>query len=376
MRVGIPVDILHQQHERTGIGRYTLSLLKYISSIEDLDIVPISADGKLKGDYPWKSTMVVLNKVGNHKLIHKLVRYTSELRRLKLDVIHCPGDFPPRYFAIARGRKVVTVHGIASLIFADDMNPRVAFAKRLAVKFLHGRVDHFITDAHSTKEGLAQHFAVPREKIEVIELGVDHDRFQPPGAEQVTAVKRHYNLQSPYVLHVSNYHPRKNLFNIVEAFAIVRQQGFREVQLVIAGGGGWRYEEFLRYIEPQRSRGEILLLGQIEENWLPSLYAGAEVFVFPSLYEGFGLPVLEAMACGTPVVTSNVFSLPEVAGDAAIRVNPESVEAISDAMITVLNDKRLREALREKGIERAKQFTWQACAKKHLKLYQNLCAGR
>lgn len=376
MRVGILLDKIRTQHWRTGRGRYTLNLLKHLAFMENVEVYPISSDGQIEGDFPWKANIAILSKDDALSRLYKLLRYPYEIRRLKLDVIHCPGGFPPRYFPFAGGSKLVTVHGITPFISNHDVSCKPSFPKQMAIEIFKRVVNQFVTVSHATKQALVEQCRFPEKKIEVIYHGVEHETFRPCSAQKIAEVRNRYALRSPYILHVSNCAPIKNTVRIVEAFTKVFDEGFRDLKLAMAGGGGWRYEEFLRWVNTHRLKKNITFLGMVSDEWLPALYTGAELFVLPSLLESFGLPVLEAMACGTPVVTSDISSIREVAGDAAIFVDPKSVEAIANAMLVFLRDKQVRNELRDRGLEHVKKFSWEKCAMRHFYLYKAICTGR
>jgi len=208
--------------------------------------------------------------------------------------------------------------------------------------------------------------------------------FQPVRDEEaIEAVKARYGIAGDYVLFVGTLQPRKNLIRLIEAFSpstrLRRAQSSRSgrrlsnpqspisnLQLVIAGKKGWLYEEIFQQVEELELEGKVVFTGYVVAGDLPALLSGAGLFVFPSLYEGFGLPVLEAMACGTPVICSNASSLPEVAGDAALLVDPLDVEGLAAAMERVLGDEALRAELIERGFERARKFSWERCARETL----------
>ena len=210
-----------------------------------------------------------------------------------------------------------------------------------------------IADSQATKRDLVEILAVRPEKIHVVYLGVE-ERFRPlQDAAQIAAVKAAYAIPGPYVLYVGTLQPRKNLVRLVQAFARVAQaldtgyEGMtpysaadpqRRLSLVLAGGKGWWYEDIFRTVQELDLADRVIFTGYVKDDDLPALYSGAELFVLPSLYEGFGLPVLEAMACGAPVVASNVSSLPEIAGDAGLLANPTDPADLARAMIRVLMD--------------------------------------
>jgi glycosyltransferase involved in cell wall biosynthesis len=209
----------------------------------------------------------------------------------------------------------------------------------------------------------------PEEKVTVIPLA-PNEAFQPVNqADAVDTVTR-YGLQpGRYFLHVGTVEPRKNLLRLLRAFERISRADPRAPDLVFVGGSGWRNREFYRAIETSPAGSRVRLMGYLPEHDLAALYSASLATVYPSLYEGFGLPPLEAMACGAPVVTSNTSSLPEVVGDAALLVDPRDVGAIEAALVQVKEDPVLREALRAKGLQRAKQFSWDVTARRTLEVY-------
>jgi len=192
------------------------------------------------------------------------------------------------------------------------------------------------------------------------------ERMQPVEDEAtIEGVKARYHIRGEYVLYVGTLQPRKNLGRLLEAVALLRKEARRgeAPSLIIAGRKGWLYDPVFQQVERLGLEGEVVFPGYVPQEDLPALLSGARLFVFPSLYEGFGLPVLEAMACGTPVVCSNVSSLPEVAGDAALLVDPLDVEGMAEAMNRLLQDEGLRAELVERGYRQVRRFSWERCAR-------------
>jgi glycosyltransferase involved in cell wall biosynthesis len=204
-------------------------------------------------------------------------------------------------------------------------------------------------------------------------------RFRPAGPEALAAVRQKYDLPERFILYVGTIEPRKNLTALLEAYAALMERlsvcdlrpALSDVRLVIVGKKGWLYEGFFRRLHELGLEDRVLFTGYVPDEDLPAIYSAADLFVFPSLYEGFGLPVLEAMACGTPVIASNASSLPEVAGEAGIMIAPHDVRGLAEAMERLLMDKQLRAELRARGLERAKQFTWERAAAMTLEVYQD-----
>lgn len=228
--------------------------------------------------------------------------------------------------------------------------------------------DDIIAVSQATANDIAEYYGRTK-NVHVVHHGVDHDTFRLPTNEESTnswqaLTKQYPEIQKPYILYVGQIQPRKNLIKLVEAFEIIRQKN-KDLQLVIAGGHGWLQQPILDRIEVSPERFNILITGRVPEELLVPLYWHADVFALPSLYEGFGMPILEALACGCPVVTSNISSMPEVVGDAGIIIDPQNAESLASGIIQARLQK---DALRVKGIEQAKKFSWESCAEATVKI--------
>jgi len=310
-----------------------------------------------------------------------------ELLKCKLDVIHIPhlggASSPslPFVFNRFKSKLVVTLHGVAPLVvpskiyygdhaFISKMFTYLNVAKwRLLFR---KKIDRVITVSNSEKRNIIRTLRIPEDRIEVIYHGIDHYRFKP--LDTISEIKdfldKKYRIgNNPFIFHVSSYQPKKNVLALIKAFHGLSNE-LREYKLVVAGKHFERVRNLAQKLNLER---RVVFTGFLSDNDLPKFYNVAEVFAFPSFHESFGMPILEAMACGCPVITSNVFSMPEIAGDAALLVNPYSVESIANALYSVLTDEHLRRELRRKGLKRAKQFSWRKCAKDHLKIYKELC---
>jgi glycosyltransferase involved in cell wall biosynthesis len=248
---------------------------------------------------------------------------------------------------------------------------------RLAVR----SADRIIAVSGATRDDLRRVLRVPDDKVVVIHEAVAPEFAVPPGPEAIDAVVRRYGIRRPYCLFVGNVEPRKNLARLVEAFGLLRARAGRPglgppPQLALVGTRGWLYNGILAAVEAQGGAPDIVFTGYVPPDDLPALYAGAACFVFPSLYEGFGLPVLEAMAAGAPVVASRVGAIPEVAGDAALLVDTRRSGELAEAIETVLADAALRARLIDRGRARARRFTWEAVARETLDVYESVGAAR
>jgi glycosyltransferase involved in cell wall biosynthesis len=231
---------------------------------------------------------------------------------------------------------------------------------------------HLIADSGATKDDLVHLYGANPERITVAYLGVDPSLRPVTDPDLLAAVQKRYAIRGPYVLYVGTVQPRKNLSRLIAAFAAsCREPGFpEELQLVLAGKRGWLYEDILSRARELDIGDRVHFTGYVDPTDLAALYSGATLFSLPSLYEGFCMPVLEAMACHVPVVCSRVSSLPEVVGDAALTVDPHDVDALAQAIVRAVSDPALREDLVARGVEQVTKFTWRACAETVLQVLE------
>jgi glycosyltransferase involved in cell wall biosynthesis len=269
--------------------------------------------------------------------------------------------------------KVVTIHDLLWPIYAKIADPISRCMLWLFVKRSARQADRIVTISQSTARDLQRIFGVPESKIEVIYHGIGsaYKTQDPLAAAEYAASK--YGVSRDYLLTVGTLGPHKNLITLVEAIRVLRGRGERSLQLLVVGADGRKKSGVLEAIQAARLTSEdIRFLGFVPDKDLPMLYAGSSAFVLPSLYEGFGLPLLEAMACGVPVIASNSSSIPEVVGDAALLVPPMHAEAFADAILRVRSEADLRRTMIEKGINRAACFRWEKTARQHLECMQKL----
>lgn len=267
---------------------------------------------------------------------------------------------------LAVSRQVCTIHDLIPLDHPEWFNSRFAAWYEWLLPRLAKKVRHIIAISQFTKRRIVERLGIPPEKITAVLNGVDA-RFSPRPPQEVEAVRRSLGISSPaYLLCVGSLEPRKNLQRLLQAWAMAQAWLPDEMELVVAGAKGSSLVFETASLGPVPPR--VRFAGYVADEQLPSLYAGALALVYPSLYEGFGLPPLEAMACGTPVVTSNTSSLPEVVGDAAILVDPENVDSIADGIFRVLSSATLRYTMRQRGLERAREITWDRAARQTLQV--------
>jgi glycosyltransferase involved in cell wall biosynthesis len=298
---------------------------------------------------------------------HRLERtaLSAELLRYRLDVLHSPDFIPPW-----RGARqhIITVHDLTFLHYPEhkDADARRYYNDQIETAVQHAA--HILAVSKATKDDLITMLNVPADKITVQPHGVDR-QFRPLLHDELEPARTRLRLPRRFILHVGTLEPRKNLPALLDAYAGLVDPP----ALVLAGRVGWLFEETMARIRKmQRDHHPIIVRHDIDDEDLPALYNAASVLVLPSLYEGFGLPALEAMACGTPVVVSDRSSLPEVVGDAGVLVDPEDTAALTAALQRSLDDARWQQTARERGLTRAAQFTWRRSAEIALSVYEKV----
>lgn len=271
-----------------------------------------------------------------------------------------------------RGKTVVTVHDMVLRAYPETMRTRTRLLLQTGLKRSMRRADLIVTDSAFSRSEIAKYYSQFADKVRVVPCGVDAKRFHPALPEEIARVRARYHLPERYFLYLGTLEPRKNLVRLIEAYGLLRARHSDAPPLVLAGGKGWQYEQIFAASAKKTVRGYVLFPSYIAAEDMAAVYSGALAFVFPSLYEGFGMPPLEAMACGTPVLTANAASLPEAVGDAALLCNPRKREAIAQGMERLLTDEALRERLRRRGFRRAAQMSWDAAAEQLWAVYREL----
>jgi glycosyltransferase involved in cell wall biosynthesis len=284
------------------------------------------------------------------------------------DIFHSP-DFtlPP----LLRARSVLTVHDLTFLHYPEHA-PRglVDYLSQVVPRSVR-RANVVVADSESTRRDLIERWGTAPEKVRVVYAGVSADFSPVADPAKRAEVCSRYGIRAPFILTVGTLQPRKNHLRLVQAFSRLQMGGAHpDLTLAIAGGSGWQYDQVRAEVARLGPTERVRFAGFVQDADLPALYSSASVLAFPSLYEGFGLPVLEAMACGTPVVCSSASSLPEVAGDAALMVDPADTQALADAIDRALSDTGLREGMSRRGLAQAARFTWAAAAGSLLDAYR------
>lgn len=288
-----------------------------------------------------------------------------------LDLFHAT-DF---VLAPSRARiKFLTIHDLAFRFYPEAAMPGLHRYLNVVVPRSIERAHHILADSHNTANDLESEWKIPPEKITVVQGAVDHNRYHPDDdLDTQRIVRQQYGIRDgPFILALSTLQPRKNFVRLIEAFHAACQEQNLPHQLIIGGKKGWLYDEIFDKVKELGLMKRVIFPGFVAETDLPILYRAAEFFAYPSLYEGFGIPIVEALACGTPVLTANNSCLPEAGGPGAIYVDAESVDSIADGLVRLACSQELRERLQTDGLTYAKQFTWSRSGKQLLDAYRRM----
>ena len=394
MRIGIDIRPLQKASKHRGIGSYLRNLVEILLSIDhENDYIFYSLQNgtslNMRESYPhatkskkWIEHTLYRPKRPErlHWLWDRLFLHKA-LNKDNINLFHANEITSwPSHFLAKRYKYVVTVHDMIPFIFWNSYKNTYSFDYRLALKQglrLLKRADMIISPSEATKKDILRYVKLPPDRIKVIYEGVRNDLFPLNREEARKTIEKEFGIKSDYILYIGGADFRKNIHNLLVGFGRFLERHHTMHSLVLAGEVFERtylseVKAVFESIEKLRLEKHIKVLGFISDQYINYLYSGADLFVFPSLYEGFGLPVLEAMACGTPVVTSHVSSLPEIAGNAALLIDPHDVDNTANAIYNVLTDNGLRKDLIHKGLERAKQFTWEKTARETLAVYKGL----
>lgn len=365
--------------QSAGIGRYTRNLVDALlrtDTADDFTLFSAEPTTKSRG-FPTgegaERARMVTGPLGHRRMTilwHRLrAPLPIQMFAGRADVLHAP-DFslPPSIGS----RTVVTIHDLAFMTHPECAVPSLRAYLHRVVPRAAARADHIVAVSQATANDLTNLLAVDPRKLTVIHLGVDPAMRRVQDAAKRSAAVERYGLREPFVLAVGTIEPRKNYARLVEAFTIARAKSDGPAQLVIAGRNGWLYDDVYAAVDRHGMNDAVLFLDYVSDDDLATLYSLASVVAMPSLTEGFGIPVVEAMACGTPVVASDRGSLPEVVGDAGVLVPPTDVSALADALHQVVSDGPLRDRLVALGYERARQFNWDDAARQHIAVYHSV----
>ncbi len=373
MRIGI--DCTAAVEQAAGIGRFTRELASaMLRQPHQQELVLLAPRGAPRPNWvPPEARIMWCTLPFSSRLASILwqrLRLPVSVQRFTgpLDLYHAPDYLLP---PLGGCPGAVTIHDLSFLRHPELAEPRLVRYLEQRVPAAIAGANLIMADSEHTRQDIIKYFKVPNEQIAVVHGGVS-DRFQPAPAAATAAVRARYGLPERMLLMVSRLEPRKNIVGLLNAYRIFRDRSKMDVPLVIAGSKGWRYQPIFDTVAQLNLTSWVHFLGHVPDEDLPALLTSATIFVYPSFYEGFGLPPLEAMACGVPVIASNTSSLPEVLGNAAMTVTPTDTEGLANAIELLLNEEALRVDLGARGKAQAMRFTWEAAAEQQLTAYQRL----
>ncbi len=380
MKIAVSADSLSNQ--LTGIGKYTLELFNHLKKLPELEEIYLYKHGKMQtkpDNFLHAKRPQFLNSLD--PLTKKILRYVYhrvngyvinyQLRKLEIDIYHATNFIINDYYGKSSGT-VATIHDF-SVIHHPEHHPadRVKFMVKNLPHTIE-KASHLITVSKFVKDELIKIFGINENRVTAIYNGVS-SLYVPKNEMEINSSLNKYHLNyRQYLLAVSTLEPRKNFINLFHAYDKLSGKMQERFPLVLIGSSGWNDEEIQKKIAAYQSKNLIKYLGYLPEADLRDLFAGARGFVYPSLYEGFGLPIIEAMACGTPTLTSNCSSMPEVAGDIAILVDPNDVTSIYHGIVKLLEDDVFCENAAQEGVKHAAKFTWENCANQTLEVYKKV----
>jgi len=355
-----------------GNESYATNLIEALAQIDNVNeytLYVTTAEAFNRFHKRW-SNFKVRSTLPHTPLIRIPLILSAELRKNPVDLLHVQFTAPP----FCPCPVVVSVHDLSFEHFPHTFNRRSRTQLRLTVRHSVRRAARILTLSEHTRQDIVQTYRVDESRIEAIPIAAAPHFVPVSDTKELQRVRHTYGIESNYILTVGSIQPRKNLARLVNAYALLRKkyQGDTLPKLVLVGKCAWLYDETLRTLDATGLKDSVILTGYVPESDLPALYSGALCFVYPSYFEGFGLPPLEAMQCGAPVIIGNKTSLPEVVGDAAVLVDPFDVEALAGAIEDVINNPDLRSQMCVKGFARARMFDWKETARRTLRVYERI----
>jgi len=357
--------------QKTGTEYYSAALLKSLALIDHTSPYRLYIQGKgWVTEQKWPKNFEV--QVIESPFLWTQLRLALEMSRVKPEVLFVPAHVVPW---IHPKKTVVTIHDVGYEYYPRSYSPFALRYLKMTTKHTVKKADQIIVPSESTRKDLISMYGCDGKKIKVIYHGYNSDLYRKIDDEtKIGLVKKKYGLgeNEDYLFFVGRLEERKNILGMIKAFYKVKSQTNFDYKLVIAGKPGVGYGEMQKLVKDLMIENDVKFLGYVQEEDLPFLLSGADIFLFPTFYEGFGIPILEAMASGVPVITSKTSSCPEVAGEAAILVNPDNIQEIAEGIVRILSDDRLRNTLVQQGFRQIKKFSWDKTAKETLNVLKKM----
>ncbi len=358
-------------HQGTGIGTYTNNLMSEILSMDSKDEFTLFCSGKFNEEFNKKNTNIVYSS-GKHGGFYENYYIPNTLNELHTDLYHIPQngigfDFDTEIPTI------VTIHDLIPYIMPETVGTGYLERFLRDMPNIISNSCGILTVSEYSKKDILKFFSFyPEDKIFVTPLAANNN-FKPLDKNNCKLYVEHtFGVKDPYILYIGGFSLRKNVLGLIKAFSKVYKDLNKPYKLLLGGGLKDEGEKLFTFVKENNLQDKVIFCGYLEDKILPVLYSGCDAFVYPSFYEGFGLPPLEAMSCKAPVITSNLTSIPEVTGDDAILINPYNINELEKALVTLLNDETLKANLSERGYLRSLEFTWTNTAQNTLKAYKKL----
>lgn len=366
----IAIDAHQVGTQLAGNATYITSLIEALGEIdgENQYTLYVTKPAALER-YANRWTNFAVRRIKPHNpLIRIPITFNTELRLRPVDILFVQYTAPP----LAPCKVVTTIHDISYEHFPETFTRHSRFQMKLTIPQTARKAARVITPSEYSRQDLIKTYNLPPEKIETIPLAAA-DFFKPVNNfEEINRIRRKYDLNGDYILGVGSIQPRKNLVRLIEAYSDLKKKRGDIPPLVLVGKKSWLFEDTIKATDVHGVGESVKFTGFVPDEDLPALYSAALCFVYPSFFEGFGLPPLEAMQCGTPVIAGDRTSIPEVVGDAGLLVDPFDTNAIGSALERMISDDKLREELKLKGVERARQFSWEKAARQTLNVFERI----
>ena len=366
----IAIDAHSAGTQLAGNATYITSMVEALAEIDQVNDYTVFVTKREAYDayhQRWPN-LTVRRTLPHTPLIRIPITLTAELALHPVDILFVQYTAPP----LVPAKVVTTIHDISYEHLPETFTRRSRFQMKLTIRHTAKRAEHIICPSEYSRRDIIDTYKIDPRRVSMIPLAAPTMYKPVTDSGLIARVRQKYGLRGDYILGVGSIQPRKNLVRLMEAYGLLSKRMTDLPPLVLAGKKAWMSDETVGADAFRKVMDKIVFTGYVPDEDLPSLYSGAVCFVYPSFFEGFGLPLLEAMQCGTPVIAGDLTSIPEVVGDAGILVDPYSVEQIAAALEAVLSDSQLRADLRRKGLERASQFSWKRTARQTLDIFERI----
>jgi len=373
MKIGLITSAYDEM--KAGIATYISNLILSINRIDKINEYTLIHHSKVHDEMyrSNKELIIPYPRIPLKKTIGENFYLSLKLKKYNFDIVHELGQKNSFIFNFP-SKKILTIHDLTPMLFPQTHGVINVFLHKFLLPKAAKNADKIIADSENTKKDVINYLGIPQENIKVIHCGVS-ENFKIIDKEndkkRIDLIRLKHGLPEKYILTVSTLEPRKNLLTLIKAYHKLKKNKIKH-KLIVIGAKGWKYHNIFNAVKQYNLENDVIFLGFIPNNELPVIYNLSDIFVYPSIYEGFGLPPLEAMACGIPVVTSNTSALPEVVGNAGIMVNPYNPDEFTNAFYEVINNEGLKKEMIEKGLERVKTFSWEKNARETKEIYDDV----